>query len=270
MTVLMRSGDVLVTESGGVVQIRARPTAAIVISVCGIGAAAGFHFVSRALAGPLPDFASFARWASAVLAAVSACLLVAAPCVSAFRRTIIDSRNRVISQGKTSYGFNDVRDVSVHSRNIMDTEILTIDARVRDADVTLVSGHSKKHEAHMREIAQRLRDLIGRESGTLSEDTAVIPTPGSARKLVGTIVTAIGIVMSGTAFLLIPDLALTRPGLRFGFLFWPAGLWIASAGAALIVSGFVPKLPGRGEKALLPLAFIVWAASYFLVCWTPV
>ncbi len=266
MNVLMKSAEVLVTEANGIVTIRARPVAAIVVCICGLAAAAVLMVISRALSDPLPDFARFARWGSAVVAVLSACVLMAAACVSVYRKTIIDSQKRILAKGRTVHELADVKHVAVHARHIMDTEILTINATVGDSDVLLVSGHSKKHQAQMLEAAQRMGDLIGRGSGRLDGGTTVVRSPVSARKFVGAVVTAIGLVMSVSAFLLIPDLALTRPGARFGFLFWPVGLWIAAAGAAGIVAGSVPGLLSRSEKVLLPLAFTAWAASYFLVC----
>ncbi|HTY57558.1 MAG TPA: hypothetical protein VMF59_02020, partial [Bacteroidota bacterium] len=232
MNVLMRSGEVSVTEEGGLIFIRSRVVTLLLFFAIGIAAALVFAVLSVAVDGPQPALGAFARWGATVLALVSLCFPVAAGWASAARRVTIDASTRTLSKGRRRWAFADITGIAVRRRVLLLQEVYAIVATVKGAELILVSGHTPKHASDMERAAARIASFVfcGREKPEAATAKARIPSARASERFVGLVLMIFGTVFSVTAGLMIPDLLLTGPGAGFGFLFWPVGIWIAVPG----------------------------------------
>jgi hypothetical protein len=277
----MKSGELVATDDGNAITVQPRIVTPLILFVCGIAAAALFVVLSVLLSGALPALAAFARWAATTLVLLSLCFPLAAGYVSVARRAKLDTVTQTLSRGRRRYPFRQIDGILVRTTAILDQKVLTIVARVGDREILLVSGHTPGHAEEMQRTAARMQALVSRSRsgrgaaapGSDAEAPVTARRSGATGRFVGAVLIVFGIVVSGSAYLLVPDLVLTRHGMDFGFLFWPVGIWIAAAGIVSISGiAFVPHGSTRprtpGAVGLRVALVSAWLVSYFVVAFT--
>ena len=258
-------------EENGAIEVRPRMVAATVIFLCGMSLALGLLFLSRVLAALLPALGRFALWGAVVCAGLSLCVLLAALCIRMVRRTSLDLTRGTVRTRSSVYERAQIGDIVLRSNRIMDQEILTIVALTPTAERVLVSGHSRKHRTDMTRVLQRMRMLVGVGSadrqgrGEMTE--AARPVSPALGRVPGVVVIVLGLVISLSGYAMIPDLLLTRPPFDFGVLFWPIGIWIAIAGAdVLMAASECGRHFYRRRKIVWMILLVIWLVSYFAIC----
>ncbi len=266
---VFKSQEVIISEEAGIISVRPRMRAALVIFFLGAVLGGGFILLSMALSEALPALSAFARWGGAVIAGVSVLVLPAGLFAQASRRVTLDSATGVIRKGKKTFDRSEVSDITVKSSLLLSQEVLTITAAARTGELILVSGHTPGHRSGMEKAAAQMKALMLGAAPPKAADVGTAPAAQRApspslRRIPGLIVTLVGVVISATGALMIPDLVLTRPPASFGVLFWPVGIWIAVPGLFML-TGIMDRGFLRG-RALHGILIALWAVSYFIVC----
>jgi hypothetical protein len=269
MEALMKSPEVLVTEENGAITVRPRMAAGVTIFSCGIALAVALLVVGLLIGGTLPAFASFSFWGATVIAGLSVLVLMAALWVRVSRGAIMDMARGTLRKGRRVVRRASISDIVLRTAQIMDREILTIVATTDEGELLLVTGHSPRYRQDLALVAQRMKSFVLRGNASAAEAGRTSAAPTSARTLrwfPGLVMIILGALISISGYFMIPDLLLTRPGLSFGVLFWPVGIWIAVAAIPVLAGSAMKRMPlfRHAAPRIIPIA--VWLVSYFVIC----
>jgi hypothetical protein len=258
---LLRTSDVAVTEHEATITFRPIGTVMWGLGIGSVVLGIAFRFVDKLEGG----LGGFGVWASWVLMACGALLIVKGITRHVGPPWVLDAHRRSLMRGRTRVPFEDLSNVQVTSTRVGATTAIALRVDTTTAgQIWLVTGQMEKWRDEIQRVADRIKVNLG------NHEIPALTVVASPRSFLIPFALTLGSVWGAGLWWFAPNLVLTYPHARFGLRMWPLGLWIAALGIAELARLPVFELmlgPWNRQRAGL---FAIWMGSYAAVSYTTI
>lgn len=257
-TVLLRTGDTLVCDTGDALIFRRRGALNVGLgaAVLGLGAA----FVGIRELGGMGAPAGLLTWAGWLLAALGVLNIAIGGLRGLASPVRLDAALRVLVRGDLRVPFDRLGPPQIVETPIAGQVAVALTIAAPGGTVRLIDGQLAREREAVQAVAKRASLLLDAESPPRSNMVV-----GTGRGFKVALLSTLGLVWAASAWWLAPELVLTPPGGGCGARVWPLGLWIAALGVLELVGARVFDAlvgPWTRRRALL---FALWTGSYLLL-----